>query len=66
MSISWSLRRRRRKGQGYAEYGSLLVMIALSVHIATLALGTDVEDFYFNQSNTIRAAAEGGGAPEEP
>ncbi len=55
------MRFRSRRGQGYAEYAFIVLLIAVFV-IATLeAFGYDVADFYDETAYNVQLVADGRG-----
>jgi Flp pilus assembly pilin Flp len=53
--------RNSRSGQGYAEYGFIILLVAVFVIATVEAFGYDVSDFYDETAYNVQLVADGRG-----
>lgn len=51
--------RSNRRGQGYAEYGLILVLVALLVFVTLMNMGYDISDFYDETAYNVQLVSDG-------
>lgn len=54
--------RSSRRGQGYAEYGLIIVLIALFVFVTLMQMGYDISDFFDETAFNVQLVSEGRGS----
>ena len=50
-----------RRGQGYAEYGLCVLLIALFLFVSLTSMGYDVSDFYDETASNVPLVTDGRG-----